>query len=258
MYEGSIEIIPLAALPEVEEGADLGALLLEAAPPGGFLPGDLVVVAQKVVSKAEGAVVDLGSVSPSRRAREIAESSGKDPRLVEVILQQARRIVKFERGVLITETHHGLVCANSGVDASNVPSNALANALGDERVSVLPADPDRSARAIRKVLEQSAGGPVGVIISDSFNRPWREGSINVAIGVSGFSPLLDRRGESDDYGRPLQATVVSVADEIASAAQLVIGESGRRPAAIVRGYSYEPSEGSASELMRDPATDLFR
>ena len=250
MYEGSIEVIPLAALPEVEDGADLGVLLLEAAPPGGLLPGDLVVVAQKVVSKAEGAVVDLGSVSPSRRAREIAESSGKDPRLVEVILQQARRIVKFERGVLITETHHGLVCANSGVDASNVP--------GDERVSVLPVDPDGSARAIRKVLEQSAGGPVGVIISDSFNRPWREGSINVAIGVSGFRPLLDRRGESDDYGRPLRATVVSVADEIASAAQLVIGETGRRPAAIVRGYSYESLDGSASELMRDPATDLFR
>jgi len=254
MYEGSIEIIPLAELPEVEAGADLGALLLEAAPPGGFLAGDLVVVAQKVVSKAEDAVVDLGSVSPSQRAREIAESSGKDPRLVEVILQQARRIVKFERGVLITETYHGLVCANSGVDASNVPSNVS----GDERVSVLPADPDGSALAIRKVLERSAGGPVGVIISDSFNRPWREGSINVAIGVSGFSPLLDRRGESDDYGRPLQATVVSVADEIASAAQLVIGETGRRPAAIVRGYSYESSEGSASELMRDPETDIFR
>ena len=254
MYEGSIEIIPLAALPEVEDGADLGVLLLEAAPADGFRPGDLVVAAQKVVSKAEGAVVDLVSISPSRRACKIAESSGKDPRLVEVILQQARRIVKFEQGVLITETHHGLVCANSGVDASNVPSKAL----GDERVSVLPADPDGSARAIRKVLEQSAAGPVGVIISDSFNRPWREGSINVAIGVSGFSPLLDRRGESDDYGRPLQATVVSVADEIASAAQLVIGESGRRPAAIVRGYSYESSEGSASELMRDPATDLFR
>ncbi|MCH7738785.1 MAG: coenzyme F420-0:L-glutamate ligase [Chloroflexi bacterium] len=250
MYEDSIEIIPLAPLPEVEAGADLGLLLLEAGPTDGFLPGDLVVVAQKVVSKSEGAVVDLGEVSPSARASEIAAESGRDPRLIEVILQQARRIVKFERGVLITETHHGLVCANSGVDASNVP--------GDERVSVLPVDPDGSALAIRKVLEQSAGGRVGVIISDSFNRPWREGSINVAIGVSGFKPLQDRRGESDDYGRPLRATVVSVADEIASAAQLVIGETGRRPAAIVRGYSYDRSDGSGRDLMRDPATDLFR
>ncbi len=250
MYEDSIEIIPLAPLPEVEDGADLGALLLEAAPADGFLPGDLVVVAQKVVSKAEGAVVDLGTVTPSRRAREIATACGKDPRLVEVILQQSRRIVKFERGVLITETHHGFVCANSGVDASNVP--------GDERVSVLPVDPDGSALAIRTVLEQSAGGRVGVVVSDSFNRPWREGSINVAIGVSGFRPLLDRRGESDDYGRRLRSTVVGVADEIASAAQLVIGESGRRPAAIVRGYSYESSEGSGLALVRDPASDLFR
>lgn len=258
MYEGSIEIIPLAPLPEVEEGADLGALLLEAVlsgdSAGGILAGDLIVVAQKVVSKAEGAVVELKTVLPSQQAREIAEVSGRDPRLIEVILQQCSRIVKFERGVLITETHHGLVCANSGVDASNVPPSAQ----GDERVTVLPVDPDASALAIRKALERSAGGPVAVIISDSFNRPWREGSINVAIGVSGLAPLQDRRGQSDDYGRSLQATVVSVADEIASAAQLVIGESGRRPAAIIRGYPYEPAEGSAHELMRDPAADLFR
>ena len=248
--ERSIEVFALPPLPEVAAGDDLARLILDAASASALEPGDVLVVAQKVVSKAEDALVDLGDVRPSAFARRIAASAGRDARVVEVVLQQSRRIVKMERGVLIAETHHGLVCANAGVDASNVP--------GEQFVTVLPEDPDASARGLRTSLEEAVGGPLAVIVSDSFNRPWREASVNVAIGVSGLPPVRDMRGAEDDHGRVLKSTMVAVADEIASAAQLVMGETGRHPVAVVRGLQFEPSEDGAVALLRDPARDLFR
>lgn len=235
------------------EGDDPAAMIHDAAVRQGsaLTPGDVVVVAQKIVSKAEGAVVDLEGVTPSERATELAATVRKDPRLVEIILQQSTRIVRAKPGVLITETIHGLVCANAGVDNSNsaVPGQVI----------TLPRDPDGAARVIRSTLESLAGVPVGVIVSDSFGRPWREGSTNIAVGVAGIDPLDDSRGLGDDHGRMLQGTVVAVADEIASAAQLVMGEFGGVPAAIVRGLQIKSSDsGSARSLQRSPEFDLFR
>lgn len=249
----SIEIIAIEGLPEVREGDEPAGMILDAAERQGspLTPGDVVVVAQKIVSKAEGAVVDLEKVTPSDRANELAVTVQKDPRLVEVILQQSARIVRAAPGVLITETIHGLVCANAGVDNSNsaVPGQVI----------TLPRDPDGSARLIRSTLESRVGGPLAVIVSDSFGRPWREGSTNVAVGVAGIEPLDDARGRGDDHGRVLQGTVVAVADEIASAAQLVMGEFGGVPAAIVRGLQFKTSDSSSARaLQRSPEFDLFR
>jgi len=246
-----VEIRGLEGIPEVRSGDDLASLLLAAA--GRVMPavpGDVFVVAQKVVSKAEGAVVHLPSVSPSPEAVRVAALAGKDPRLVEIVLRESRRIVRMGRGVLIVETHHGLICANAGVDASNV--------LGDGVVTLLPRNPDSSARSIRLALEGEAGAPLGVVITDSFNRPWRLGSTNVAIGVSGLAPLRDERGAPDDQGRTLHTTVVSLADGLAAAAQLVMGERGRTPAAIVRGVPFEPAEVASGALMRARERDLFQ
>ena len=248
-----IEIIAITNLPEVREGDDPATMIFDAAKrqASHFAAGDVVVVAQKIVSKAEGAVVDLDTVIPSERATELAAAVLKDPQLVEVILQQSERIIRSAPGVLITETIHGLICANAGVDSSN---SAI-----EGQVITLPRDPDGSARAIRSTLESLTGVPLSVIVSDSFGRPWREGSTNVAIGVSGFEPLEDARGRGDDHGRVLRATVVAVADEMASAAQLVMGEFGGVPAAIVRGSRIKISDsGSARALQRSPETDLFR
>ena len=246
-----IQIHGLTGMSEVREGDDLAALLLQAAESvSPIRPGDVVVVAQKAVSKAEGAVVDLASVTPSAEAVRVAAQAGKDPRLVEVVLRQSRRIVRIGRGVLIVETRHGLICANAGVDASNVP--------GDGFVTLLPRDPDSSARRIRKALEAAAGAPVGIIISDSFNRPWRQGSANVAIGISGLAPLGDLRGTQDDHGRTLHATVVSLADGLAAAAQLVMGETGGTPAAVIRGVSFKPSSEGSGRLVRARQRDLFQ
>ncbi|MFW6174293.1 MAG: coenzyme F420-0:L-glutamate ligase [Chloroflexota bacterium] len=248
-----ITVLPVEGIPEISQGDDLAALVAEAALQQGtpVASGDLVVVAQKAVSKSEGAIVDLASVVPSEAAHELAAETGKPPELAEVILSQTRRIVRNSRGVLIVETIHGLVCANAGVDQSN---------SGGEGIAItLPPAPDASARRIRRGLEAVAGGHVSVIVSDTFNRPWRLGSLNVAVGLSGFQPLLDEREQPDDSGRLLRATAVSIADELASAAQLVMGERGRRPAAIVRGARLtESEEASASWLLRDPGSDLFR
>lgn len=246
----SIQIFAIEGLPEVSNGDDLAGLIIRASVCSPLHAGDILVVAQKVVSKAEGAVVDLATVEPSRFAAEVAEATGKDPRAVEVVLQESRRIVKMDGGVLIAETRHGLVCANAGVDASNVP--------GDRFVTLLPADPDASARQLRLALEEHAGGPVAVIVSDTFNRPWRQGSVNVAIGISGLAPLIDMRGQRDDHGRELKSTLVALADEVASAAQLVMGETGRRPVVVVRGLRFDAVEGGSAALLRDPSKDLFR
>ncbi len=251
-----VEVIALAGLPEVRPGDDLEAMIgdaLEAT--DGVLPvqpGDVLVVTQKIVSKAEGAVVDLRTVTPSARAMEWADEWGRDARQIEVVLQQARRIVRMERGVLITETHHGFVCANGGIDASNVGPDS-----GDV-VTLLPVDPDASAARIRAALRTRFGVDLPVIVSDSFGRPWRWGIVDVALGVSGILPLEDLRGQPDADGRVMRTTVRAVADELASAAELALGKTAARPVALVRGANPPLGEGSIRDLVMAPENDLFR
>lgn len=248
-----IRIIPVTGVGEVRPGDDLASLLLVALEASGqaLAAGDVLVVTQKVVSKAEGRLVDPAEVEPSPFAQQIAAQSRKDARYQEVVLRESRRIVKMANGVLITETHHGLVCANSGVDESNV--------AGGRVVCLLPEDPDASAARLRSALRVATGLAVAVIISDTFGRPWREGQVNVAIGCAGIAPLTDFAGIDDPYGYTMQATLIAVADELASAAELVMGKIDRVPAAIVRGYPYVPSEeATARRLQRDPRADLFR
>lgn len=247
-----IRIAGLPGMPEVRPGDDLAALIrgcLEAAE-FPLQPGDVVVVTHKVVSKSEGRLVDLRAIAPSPFAMEYAERWGKDARHVEVVLRESARVVRMDRGLIIAETRHGFICANAGVDASNVP--------GDETVCLLPVDPDASAVRLRAALRQSLGFDIAVIITDSFGRPWREGIVNVAIGVAGLAPLADYRGQNDDHGRLLQASVLAIADEIAAASELAMGKIERTPIAIVRGYDYQPASGSAKQLRMDPARDMFR
>lgn len=244
-----VEILPVEGMPEVGPGDDLAALILASA--GGTLaPGDVLVVTHKVVSKAEGRLVDLREITPSPLAKSFAARHGKDPRHVEVVLRESRRIVRMERGLIISETHHGFVCANAGVDASNVP--------GDETVCLLPLDPDASASRLARALRELTGLELPVIISDSFGRPWRNGITNVAIGLSGMSPFADYRGQTDPHGRTLEASVLAVADELAAAAELVMGKTSAVPAAIVRNYPYKPAPGAARDLLMEPGKDLFR
>ena len=209
----------------------------------------ILVVAQKVVSKAEGCLVHLDQVVPSVHARNWAGKHQKDPRIVEIVLQQARRIVKMERGVLIVETHHGYVCANAGVDASNAPCGT---------VVLLPHDPDMSARRLRLRLQRGLRRLVAVIISDTFGRPWRLGITNVALGVAGISPLLDYRGQVDSYGRSLRATVIAIADELAGAAELVMGKTSGIPVALIEGFAIASAKGTGKHLLRPEGDDLFR
>lgn len=244
-----VQILPVEGIPEVRAGDDLAGLIAYAA--GGELrSGDVLVVTHKVVSKSEDRFVDLRGVEPSALAKNYAAEHEKDPRHVEVVLRESRRIVRMDRGLIISETHHGLVCANAGVDASNVP--------GDDTVCLLPVDPDASAAGLREVLAAETGAEVAVIISDSFGRPWREGITNVAIGVAGMEPLADYRGESDPHGYSLSVSVLAVADELASAAELVTGKTAAIPVAIVRNYPYKPGAGTAKDLLMEPERDLFR
>lgn len=246
-----LEIVGLTGLPEVTPGADLGLLLVQAVEAQGteLRTGDLVVVSQKAVSKAEGRLVRLDEVRPSPFAVEVGRAMKKDPRVVELILRESRRIVRMDRGLILAETHQGHVCANAGVDQSNVPPGW---------VSLLPSDPDGSARRLADRLRELAGVEVPVIVADTFGRPWREGLQNVAVGIAGLRPLRSYLGLSDTHGYTLQATVLAVADELAAAAELVMGKVDGVPAALIRGYPYEPGPGSARELVRDPARDLFR
>jgi coenzyme F420-0:L-glutamate ligase/coenzyme F420-1:gamma-L-glutamate ligase len=247
-----VQIIAVVGMPEVRPGDDLAALILEAAGAQGadIEDGDVLVVTQKIVSKAEGRLVDLRQVEPSPHARELAAQTGKDARLLEVILRESRRIVRQEGGVIICETEHGFVCANAGVDTSNV---------GGGMVSLLPQNPDQSAERIRAAIqERKAGISVAVIISDTFGRPWREGHTNVAIGVAGMSPIKDYVGQRDPHGYVLRVSAMAVADELAAAAELVMGKLSRVPVAIVRGLDYQRAEGSAKELIRPAERDLFR
>jgi coenzyme F420-0:L-glutamate ligase/coenzyme F420-1:gamma-L-glutamate ligase len=213
-------------------------------------PGDILVVTQKVVSKAEGRLVNLATITPSALAEEFATRWNKDPRHVEVVLRESRRIVRMERGILICETRHGFICANAGVDASNVP--------GAEVVCLLPEDPDASARRLSAAVAAETGFAVPVIISDSFGRPWRNGITNVAIGVAGMSPVADYRGQPDTEGRELHVTMLAIADELAAAAELVHGKLNHCPVAIVRGAQWQPAPGHAADLVMDPTRDLFR
>jgi coenzyme F420-0:L-glutamate ligase / coenzyme F420-1:gamma-L-glutamate ligase len=239
---------PLPGIPEVRAGDDLAALLARAA--GATLrPGDVLAIAHKIVSKAEGAVVDLSTVHPSDRARELGERLGRDPRHVQVVLDESSEVVRAQRGVLICRTRHGLVCANAGVDASNAPVHGT--------VVCLPRDPDASARALRDALP----GRPAVVVTDSFGRAWRHGQTEVAIGVAGLAALDDWRGRTDSTGQALRATWIAVADEVAAAADLVRDKRSREPAVVVRGLDRHVSDDDgpgAAALVRATDEDLFR
>jgi len=245
-----LEILPVVGIPEVRPGDDPSALIARAVGDDLLKTGDIVVVTHKVVSKAEGRLVDLATVEPSALAKGFAARYEKDPRQIEVVLRESKRIVKMDRGIIISETHHGFVCANAGVDASNVP--------GDETVCLLPLDPDASARRLRDVLASLAGGDLAVIVSDSFGRTWRHGITNVAIGVAGMQPLADYRGERDPHGYPLTASILAVADELAAAAELVMGKTKGIPVVVVRNYPYKRGSGTGRDLLMEPERDLFR
>ena len=250
-----VEIIALADIPEIAPGDDLAAILGDAIDRStGLLPlreDDVLVVTQKIVSKAENAIVDLTTIGPRPEAVAFAERWDRDARQVEVVLREARRVVRMDRGVLITETPHGFICANGGVDASNV------GPASGQIVTLLPRDPDASARAIREAIRSRFRVDVPVIVSDSFGRPWRWGIVDVAIGVSGLVPIEDLRGTPDADGRIMKSTVRASADEIASAAELAFGKIGRRPAAIVRGAQPKRGEGSIADVIMPREFDLF-
>ncbi len=242
-------MLGIEGFPEVRPGDDLSALISEAARRD-LRSGDVLVVTHKIVSKAEGRLVDLREVEPSALAKGYAARHGKDPRQIEVVFRESRRIVRMDRGIVISETHHGFVCANAGVDASNVP--------GDDTVCLLPLDPDASAARLREALADRLGVEVAVVVSDSFGRAWRHGITDVAIGVAGMDPVADYRGERDPYGYPMEASVLAVADELAAAAELVMGKTDRVPLAIVRGYPYTPAPGTGKDLLMPPERDMFR
>jgi coenzyme F420-0:L-glutamate ligase/coenzyme F420-1:gamma-L-glutamate ligase len=254
--EGRLEVVALDGIPEIRPGDDLATELGDALKrTAGLLPlrpDDVLVVTQKIVSKAEGAIVDLTSVEPRQEAVAFAERWDRDARQVEVVLREARRVVRMANGVLITETSHGFICANGGIDASNVGPDS------GQIVTLLPVDPDASAAGIRRAIEARFGVDVPVIVSDSFGRPWRWGIVDVAIGVSGLAPLEDLRGVPDHDGRVMKSTVRAVADEIASAAELAFGKTTARPAALVRGANPPRTEATIRDGLMPPEFDLFR
>ncbi len=252
-----LKVIGIAGIPEIKAGDDLAGLIMDALERQGTLieRHDILVVTQKIVSKAEGRVVRLGDIEPSSIAIRLSEGHNRDPRHTEIILRESRRIVRMDRGNIISETHHGFNCANAGVDASNVP--------GEDTVALLPLDPDTSATKIRDGIRSTLGKEVAVIISDTFGRPWREGAVNVAIGVAGMDSMKDHRGQLDAYGQIMRTTVIAAADELAAAAELVTGKVSGVPAALIRGYTYEPEPADeaskgAKALIRPPERDMFR
>ena len=245
------EVIGVAGLPEIARGVDLGPLIVDAARAQGtpLAAGDLLVVSQKIVSKTEGRLVRLDQVAVSPRAQALALEIDRDPRLVEVILGESRRIVRHAKGVLIVETHHGWICANAGVDQSNVDADTAC---------LLPLDSDASARALRSRIAALTGHTLAVVIADTFGRPWREGLVNVAVGLAGFEPIVSYLGETDPAGHVLQATILALADELASAAEPVMGKLDRIPVAIIRGVRWTAAESDSRPLLRDSSRDLFR
>lgn len=251
--QSGLHILPVRGMGEIQPGDDLTALLLEALDQQelALQNNDILIITQKIVSKAEGRLVDPSSVEPSHMAHMVAAQGAKDAGHYEVVLREARRIVRMDRGVLITETQHGLICANSGVDESNVGGGHL--------LSLLPIDPDASAAQLRSAIQERSGVDVAVIISDTFGRPWREGQVNVAIGVAGIAPLNNYTGQLDTHGYEMRVSNIAIADELAAAAELVMGKIDAVPIAIIRGYAYAQREdASARELIRAPEKDLFR
>ena len=245
----SVFVIP--GLPEIRKNQNLAKLIARAARKAGiaFEQNDILVVAQKIISKSEGRVVHLSKVKPSPESQALAKKLDNDPRLIELILRESRRIVRAER-VLIVETHHGYVCANAGIDHSNVP--------GRDHVTLLPKNPDRSARQLAVALRKETGKRIAVIISDTFGRPWRLGLTNVALGASGVPALVDLRGTRDRHKKLLRATILAVADELAAAAGLLMGKSSGTPAVIIRGYRYRSTQDPAARIIRPAKDDLFR
>ncbi|MFN8534867.1 MAG: coenzyme F420-0:L-glutamate ligase [Dehalococcoidia bacterium] len=247
-----LRIVGLPGIPEVRPGADLAALITDATERAGcgLQSGDVLVVTQKIVSKAEDRLVRVEDVVPSPLAETLGAQWDKDPRRIEVVLRESARIVRMDRGLIIAETRHGFICANAGVDESNV--------AGDGVLALLPLDPDASAERIRAGLRERTGAEVGVIVSDTFGRPWRAGLTDVAIGVAGFLPLDDFRGRHDGYGHELRVTTVAIADELASAAELAAGKTAGIPVVLIRGYQAPAGEGNARQLVRGAPDDLFR
>ena len=255
--ESDISVMGVPGMPEIKAGDDIAGLIVEAAAAHGIsIDGqDILVVTQKIVSKAEGRIVRLEDVQPSKVALKLSEGHHRDPRHTEVILQESVRIVRMDKGNIISETRHGFNCANAGVDASNVP--------GEGTLALLPVDPDASAEEIRRGIRSRLEVDVAVIVSDTFGRPWREGAVNVAIGVAGMSPVQDYRGMEDTSGQLMRTTVIAIADELAGAAELVQGKLRSVPVALIKGYRYPPSDSpgpgsGARALVRPPERDMFR
>lgn len=247
-----IHLIPVPFSDEIRSGDSLADKLLESMRRSRLRlrPGDILVVKHKIVSKSEGRLIDLATVQPSAESEAWAQQYNLDARVIELALRESRAVIRRRNGVLVTETHHGFLCANSGIDVSNVN--------GGEQALLLPDDSDRSAAKLRREIQKRTGIEIPVIITDSFGRPWREGLTDFAIGVAGMKPVRDDRGRRDPHGYRLKASVEAVADELASAAGLVCGKLNRTPACIVRGFEYEAGKGSVRELLRPPARDLFR
>ena len=252
MLEGSLSIFAIQGLPEICEGDDLAKLVVDALllRNTSLEDGDIVIITSKVVSKSEGRVIDLATIEPNAFAQRYAQAWDKDPRVVEVVLNESKRIVRQVGPVLITETNHGFVCANSGIDQSSSGAH--------DRVVLLPEDPDESARTIRRKF-RDLGFDIPVIISDTFGRPWRESQVDVAVGIAGMNPVTSYIGEVDPHGHEFLVQSLCVADEIASAAELVKGNVSRIPAVVVRGFSYQSDEeATMQDVLRDPQNDLFR
>jgi coenzyme F420-0:L-glutamate ligase / coenzyme F420-1:gamma-L-glutamate ligase len=252
----SLEVVPLQGLPLIRPGDDLVELIASALKRNDVTPraGDVLVVAQKIVSKAEGRVVDLATVEPSAKALALAAEVDKDPRLVEVVLSESVRVVRARRGLMIVEHRLGFIMANGGVDQSNV-----APADGSAHVLLLPDNPDRSAETLRRGLKAATGIDIAVILNDSFGRPWRHGTVGVAIGVAGLPALIDLRGRPDLFGRRLEVSVIGFADEVAAAASLLMGQADEAlPAVLIRGLSWSAPQSTAASLVRPPNEDLFR
>jgi coenzyme F420-0:L-glutamate ligase/coenzyme F420-1:gamma-L-glutamate ligase len=248
-----LTILPVRGLPDIGKGDNLAKMIATRFGDDGqkIQQGDIVVIAQKIVSKAEGRVISLSKVKPSPFAKEIAVEAGKDPRHVELILRESKKIIRMGKGHLITETKHGFICANAGIDMSNVGKNS-------DTVTLLPLDPDKSATKIRTEIRRETGEDVPVIVTDTFGRAWRIGHVNFAIGVSGLKPIKDYRGTRDMYRHVLHVTEMAVADELAAATELVMNKADKIPVAIVRGYRFRRGNGTARDLIRPEELDLFR
>ena len=253
MHElSNVEIISILISNDIREGADIGNLILKSIKEKkeSLKENDVIVITHKIISKSEGRTIDLTKIIPSEESKNISYRTGKDPKLVELIISQSNEIIKIQRDIIITETKHGFVCANSGIDTSNVEKS--------NHVVLLPVDPDKSAREIRNYIKSRTKTNVAVIISDTFGRPFRKGQVNVAIGVAGIDPIKSYIGESDMYGNILRVTEIAIADEIASAAELIMGKSLRVPVTIVRGYDFSSYDASISKVTRSKKDDLFR